>query len=50
VVPADAEHAELEDPSTEQAFARVALAGEQTMAAGVAAARRAFDDGAWTGR
>jgi aldehyde dehydrogenase (NAD+) len=49
VVPADAERADLEDPSTEETFARVALAGEQAMDAAVAAARRAFDDGSWTG-
>ena len=49
VVPSDAEYADLEDPSTEEVFARVALGGEQTMGAGVVAARQVFDDGSWTG-
>jgi aldehyde dehydrogenase (NAD+) len=49
-VPADPEPVDLEDPSREEVFARVGLADKQAMNAAVAAARRAFDDGSWTGR
>jgi aldehyde dehydrogenase (NAD+) len=48
-VPTAPDLAELEDPSREEVFARVALADERAMDAAVAAARRAFDDGSWTG-
>src|SRR3954454_10710627 len=48
VQPVDIEWAELEDPSTEEVFATVALAGPATMNDAVVAARRAFDDGGWT--
>ncbi|ONH28087.1 aldehyde dehydrogenase family protein [Pseudofrankia asymbiotica] len=48
VRPDDAEWTDLEDPAREEVFARVALAGPATMDAAVTAARRAFDDGAWT--
>jgi acyl-CoA reductase-like NAD-dependent aldehyde dehydrogenase len=48
VVPGDGEWCALEDPATETVFASVALAGAETMAQAVTAARRAFDDGRWT--
>ncbi len=40
---------ELVDPAHGRAFATVALAGEADVAAAVLSARRAFDDGRWSG-